>query len=436
MDNTYLGIIGFAVLLFLLGLGIPVAVALVLPGIIGLIYLMGVQGAFNLFPLHVFSYLNTFEMTAIPLFLLMGYAAMHTGLVSSAYDAARIWFSKLPGGLAMATCVASGLFGACAGSGVPATVALGRMATPEMLRFGYNKGLAVGSIVAAATVAVLIPPSILMVIYAVSVETSLGKLLLAGYIPGMLSVILFVVMIGVRVRLDPRLAPPITEIFSCRQRLAAINKVIGIVVLMGILLGGIYSGLFTATEAAALGAFAAFLIMIISKNFKWAKLQPTFFETIQICGMVFLLMMCAAVFAKFIAVTGLPQTLAMAISEMNLSVYMLIAVICVIYLFLGMFMDSISMLLLTIPVLLPILKALDINLTWFGIIYIKMTEIGAITPPFALGVFIIKGVVGDTVSMGEVFRGIWWFLIMEFATVALLVAFPAITLFLPNTMQG
>ena len=437
MDPLIIGFLGILFLVALLALGVPIAFAMALSGFSGLIVLLGVEKTFFLLPLHYYSSVSVFTLTAIPLFLLLGYVSVHGGLTSAAFDCARIWLVKIPGGLAMSTCLASGLFGACAGTGVPATAAMGRIAIPEMLRFNYDKSLAAGSVASAATIAVLVPPSIMMVVYSVTTGASLGKLLLAGYVPAALSIIIYMAMIFIRVRFNPSLAPNMPgEIVTWTKRWKALGSVWGILVLIVTLLGGLYSGFFTPTEAAAVGSLVAFILMIINRKFTWPKIRDTFSETLGIMGMVILLVLGASVFGLFITLSGLPQELAKWIGLVGVNIFILIFVIAIVYVFLGMFLDALSILLLTLPILLPVLISMEVNLIWFGIIYIKLTEIGAITPPVGLSVYVLKGVVGDKISLAEIFRGIGAFLLMDILTLALLIIFPQISLFLPNTMRG
>lgn len=436
MDPVLVGAMGFLLLIVLVFLGVPVGISMIIPALAGLFYLVGFDAACKLFTLHTFRFASSYDFGAVPLFLMMGYMAMYAGLTGSAYDSARVWLNRLPGGLAMATCVASGFFGACCGSGIPAMAAFSRIAIPEMLRHKYDKGLASGTVASSATLAVLIPPSIIMVIYALLTEVSLGKMLLAGYLPGALSIFIYMAMIGIRVHFNPRLAPSSGETFTWRQRLAALKGIWGIFVLFAILMGGIYTGFFTATEAAAGGAFAAVVIMVLTGKFNRSNFLHSLSETLVINAMTFLMMAGAAIFTVFMEVSNLPAFVTTWVINQNLSPFLFLTVVVVLYLFLGCFLPSVAMILITMPVLLPVLIKLKIDLIWFGIIVVKMVEVGAITPPFGLSVYVVKGVVGDTISMSEIFRGIGWFFVMEMLIVVILMAFPEISLWLPYAMKG
>ena len=436
MQPYQLGLVGFVALLLLIALRMPIALALLLTGTAGTVLINGPTASFGILSSGLYSVVASFTWTAVPLFLLMGYFAFHAGLTTQAFNVASLWLNRLPGGLAMATVSACALFGACSGSGVAAAGALGRITIPEMLRYGYDRKLACGSIASAATLAVLIPPSIVLIIYAVFVQESVGRLLMAGYIPGIVSALLLMALIYVRVKLNPALAPTVEQRITWRDRLVGLRGVLGILVLILAVMGGIYTGFVTATEAAAIGAVAALILMTLAGQLNWPNFRESIFDTARTTAMLFLLVIGASVFSTFMALSGLPDRLADMIVGANLSAYGVIAVTVAVYLFLGCFMDSTSMMLLTLPVLLPILNELDINLIWFGILVVKLSEMGAITPPFGITIYVVKGVVGDAIPLEEIFRGIGWFLAMEFVTLLLLILFPQLSLFLPNLMMG
>lgn len=436
MESHYYGLFGFIILLALIAVRIPIAFALTLVGLGGLFTLSGPDATFALLSSQMYSSVANNTLTAVPLFLLMGYFAYHAGLTRACFDTARLWLARLPGGLAIATVAGCALFGACAGSGVAAAGAMGRVSIPEMLRYGYDRKLACGSVAAAATLAVLIPPSIVMVVFAILTEVSIGRLLMAGYLPGILSAFLLMAMIWYRVKRDPSLAPEVPFEITWAQRFVSLKNIWGITLLIMLVLGGIYTGFVTATEAAAIGALGAFVLMIFAKQLSRTTFKDAMIETARTTGMIFLLLVGASIFTGFMAISGVPQKLAEAIVEAKLPVAVVILIVCIVYIFLGCFLDSISMMLLTLPVLLPVLKSLDINLIWFGIIVVKLVEIGCITPPFGITVYVVKGVVGNSVPLEEVFRGIWWFLFMEIFTLIILIFFPVISTILPDMMLG
>jgi C4-dicarboxylate transporter DctM subunit len=437
MGPEYVGLIGFVVLLLLMVLGVPVAFSMVFVAVPGLWYLVGFQAASEIVVNTSFRFATTWDFTAVPLFLVMGYFAANSGLVTKAFESARVWVSKLPGGLGMATTVAGGMLGACMGSGVSATAAMSRIAVPEMLRHKYDKSLAAGIVAATAPIAVLIPPSLTMVIYATYTGTSLARLMLGGYLPGVLTVLMYCIWIGVLVALNPKLAPRVSgEIITWRQRISALKDVWGIIVLIAVLLVGVYSGFFTATEAAALGGFAAFILTFITRTFTWSAMRRSLIETVEITALTFLIMAASALFTSFITVSGLPMALSALVVDANLSPFLFVVVVVILNMFLGCFMPGISILLVTLPVLLPVFIDLKVDLIWFGIVFIKTVEIGGLTPPFGLAIFVVKGVMGDEISTGAIFRGSGRFIVTEILITAILMAWPQITLWLPNTMRG
>jgi C4-dicarboxylate transporter, DctM subunit len=436
MENYQIGLLGFVALLCLIALRVPIAFALSTVGLAGMLTLGGQQATFAQTATKLYSSVANHTLTAVPLFLLMGYFAEYAGLTTAAFDVARLWFSRLPGGLAVASVGACAVFGAASGSSVASAGAMGKIAVPQMLRCGYDRRLACGTIAAAATLDVLIPPSIVMVVYAIITETSIGRLLLAGYLPGILSAIMLGTMIYIRVKREPALAPAVPFTVTWGERVASLKEVWGITLLIILVMGGIYVGFVTATEAAALGAFGALVLMFTARELTWPNFRDAVFEMSRTTGMIFLLIICASIFTGFIAISGLPQKLAALIIEWRLPVLTVILVTCVVYIFLGMFLDSISMMLLTLPVLLPILSQFQVDLIWFGIIVVKLVEIGCLTPPFGITVYVVKGVVGDLVPLEDIFRGIWWFLMVELIALTILLLFPQISLIVPNTMLG
>jgi C4-dicarboxylate transporter DctM subunit len=413
MEPVQVGIIAFAALFILICLGMPVGFAMMIPGTVGLIYLMGFTATAELIVSHTFRYATNLSFTALPMFLIMGYIVVQSGLMSKSYDFAKTWLSRLPAPLAMASCVASAIFGACCGSGLAATAAMGQLAVPEMIRRGYDPKLASGSVASATGVAVLIPPSVVMVIFSVFSECSLGRLLLAGYLPGVLSMIMYMVVIYIWVRLKPAMVrSDVREVFTWKQRWVALKGTWGIVLLMGILL------------------------MAIVGKFKWPLIRVGFSDALRISGMTFVLMLGALIFAIFLGVTGIPALISSFIANAHIPVIGFIILSIILFLILGCFMPSTSMLLLTMPILLPVVSQLNIDIIWYGIIYIKMAEVGAITPPFGISIFVLKSVMGKDIPISTIFKGIFWFFVGEMTTTAILVAFPVISLWLPNTMRG
>ncbi len=443
MDPVIIGAIGLAVLLVLICMRVPIAFSLGIVGFVGILVTVGRPGssfdfergwnaAFNFLAFEPFSFTASFALVAIPLFLLMGYVAFHAKFTEDLYYSARLWLSNLHGGLAMASVVGCAMFAAVSGSSLATCAAMGRLAVPEMLRYKYDKGLATGVVAASGTLGSLIPPSILMILYALFTEQSVGKLLIAGIIPGLLSAAIYMGMVWVRVRFNPSLAPRM-EAVSWKMRATSLKGVWPILVLFTMVMGGIYIGLVTPTEAAAFGAAGAWILGFLSKRLNRDTVKLSILETVTQTASIFAIVLGAKIFVAFIALTGLANSLSGWALALDLPPILILFALSAIYIILGTFMDPVGIMLLTLPVVTPIIESMGYDLIWFGIIMIKLLEIGLITPPVGLNVYILHGIVGKEVSLGEIFRGISWFLIMDVVTLALLIAFPAISLWLPNS---
>lgn len=430
------GLIGFIVMLVLIGLRVPVAFALASVGIGGLLYLSGVQATSVLVGNTLFSYVATFTFTAVPLFLLMGELAFGAGLIARAYEAARFWLNRAPGGLAMATVTGSTLFGAASGAGISAAAAMARLTIPEMLKYGYDRRLAAGSVAASSTIAVLVPPSIILVLYGLFTSQSLGLLFLAAYIPGLLSFLSYIAVILIRTTRSPHLAPKPDVVFDKRTGLKLIGRAWGVALLFAVIAGGIYFGLASATEAAGIAALAALVLYAFSGKASIAGLWVLVRDASRVTGMVFMILVSAAIFSAFITRTRLATEIAQGAENLGLSSVTLLLLICVVLLVMGAFIDSISMMLLTLPVLLPIFEAQRVNLIWFGVLLVKLIEVGGVTPPFGINVYVVKGAIGDLIPLEDIFSGIWWFVMADLAVIALLFAFPGLVMWMPNLISG
>lgn len=435
MNPLYLGIISVAVIIILALFRVPIAYALGIAGVGGLIYFYGPSGAFQLAVTILHDKIGDFNFTAVPLFLLMGYFALYAGFTGQAYEVGRVWVGKMPGGLASATVVASALFAACSGSGLPAAAALGRISVPEMVRYGYHPRLATGTVAAATPLAVLIPPSTIMIIYGILTNTSIAQLLIAGIIPGVIAAIVFMIGITIRAWLNPAVAPPYTDPISWRRRFLEVRKVTGIGVLFLLVIGSIYLGWATPTESAGFGAFGAMILALGVRKLTWTNLKLSIADTVKVGGMIFLLTGMAFVYGTFLTRSGVISQLAQWVVSLNLSTYGFILALIPLYIVLGMFLDSVGMMVLTIPVVLPILSAMGINLIWFGILIVIFVEIAAITPPLGITVYVVKGVVGEMISLEDIFKGASFFLMLWAFILALLIALPLLSLWLPSTMM-
>jgi len=435
MAPTAIGILGVFAALALLALRIPIAIALGSVSLIGIVAIINTNAALGMISSVPFNFIGNWSLTAVPMFLLMGYICTTTGLTNGLFRAMRIFLAKLPGGLAVTGVTASALFASASGSSVATASAMSRIATPEMLRYKYDPGLASGVVAASGTLGSLIPPSIVMVLYGIYAEVSIGKLFLAGFIPGILSAALYIGMIVLRCKANPSLAGETEDNFTSTEKWEALRDVWPLPVLIVSVLGGIFAGLFSPTEAGAIGAIVALLIAVIRKQALISALREAVQHTIVSTASIFVILIGTLFLTRFLALSRLPTEL----SDYVLSItggnpYLIILGASVIYIILGMFIDSIGLLLLTLPIMLPIVHGAGMDLIWFGIIVIKLLEIGMITPPIGLNVYVIKGALGSRVSLSSIFRGVLWFIAMDVAALLLLVIFPSITLYLPNLM--
>ena len=423
------------VLLFVaLAAGVHIGVALGLGGILGMYLAIGPDAALGQLATVPFSTTNSFPLAVIPLFILMGSLATQARLTTDLYRAAYYWLGRLPGGLAMATTLASAAFGAACGSSVVNAAVFTKMALPEMTKFGYDKRLSAGCIAASGTLASLIPPSILMVIFAVITEQSVGVLLIAGLLPGLLSAAIYMVGIYIRARRNPAIAPiPDVEI-SWGERWRSLYGVWGVVFLFLLVIGGIYGGLFTPTYAGAVGAFGAFLIVIVKRRLDRRTLIETFKDAGITTSVIFIIVVGGILFARFLTYTGLVADISTELLALELHPYLYLLAFAMIYLVLGMFIDPIAIMVMTLPVMFPILTGAGFHPVWLGVISIKLAEISLITPPVGLNVYVVRSASPIPLSLEDVFAGVMPFLVLDVFTLGLLIVFPGIVLVLPDLM--
>ena len=426
--------LGFLALFVLLALGIHIGIALGFIGFIGCGLMLGFSKSLSLLVTTFFFTATDYSFIVLPMFILMGEFAFQGGIGTLLFTAASKWLGRLHGGLAMATCAANAFFGAVTGSSLAAVATFGKLAIPEMMRLKYDGKIAAGVVAASGTLAVMIPPSGVMVLYAILTEVSLGKMLIAGVIPGFISAIIYMVMIYFRVRLNPRLGPRSTEVVSWKERLSATKWLTPLAVVMIVMLGGLYIGVFTPVEAGSVGAFTVFAIVLARRSLPLAALKTTLANTARTTAMIFLVIAGAMVFGKFIMLAGLPDALLAFVSSLAIPPIGTLVVILLIYIGLGCIMDVPSMLVITLPMFYPLLHGLGLDDIWVAILIIKIVEIAAITPPIGMNIYVLKGVIGDVVTIGDLLRGIFPFLLMDVLTLAILVAFPQIILWLPSTM--
>lgn len=432
MSNLEIGIAGVVAALVLIAIRVPIGLALGLVSIIGIGIMFNMDVAWGMISATPFDYVGQWELSAAPMFLLMGFICSSTDMTRGLFLALRLYLARLPGGLAITSVGACAFFAAASGSSVATASAMARMAVPEMLDNGYDRGLATGTIAASGTLGSLIPPSVLLILYGVYAQVSVGQLFMAGFLPGLLSALIYMAMIVIRVKLKPELAGNVQINPTEEERRAAFRDVWPLPTLILVVLGGIFSGIFSPTEAGALGAFAALVIAIMRRKLTRAAMFEAVSQAVVSTASIFFILIGSLFFTRFLALSGFPRAFADAILSVSTETWWILFAVTVIFLILGMLIDSIGLLLLTLPILVPLVNEADINPVWFGIIVIKLLEIGLITPPIGLNVYMINGALNNRVTLPEIFRGITWFLAMDMLTLIILIAFPIITLWLPS----
>ncbi len=432
MSPTTAGLLGLAGLFLLLALRMPVGIAMMLVGVLGFGALNGWGPALAVLGSEPFVIATNYELIVIPLFVLMGNFATVSGMSRDLYAAAYAWFGHWRGGLASATIAACAGFAALSGSSVAAAVTMGKVSLPEMRTYRYDPRLATGAIAAGGTLGILIPPSTGFVIYAILTEESIGRLFLAGVFPGLLLTALFILSIFIQTRINPDLGPP-GPASTVRDRIRAIRQASAMIGVVTLTIGGIYAGLFTPTEAAGVGAFLALLLALVRGRLSASSLSSLALESVRTTALVFLILVGAHIFNPFLALTHIPSDLAELLVGMELPRLAVLAILLAAYIVLGMFLEGFAMLVLTLPIVHPIILTLGYDPIWFGVVMVIVLEMGLISPPVGVNVFVVKGIAED-VPMSRIFAGILPFWIAMAVCLAILVAFPEIALFLPNTM--
>lgn len=433
-DPATAGIIVALMLFLLLAAGVHIGVGLGLSGFVGILITINERAALAQLATVPFSTTNSFTLAVIPLFILMGALATQAGLTTDLYKAAYNWMGKISGGLAMATTLASAAFGAACGSTIVNAAVFTKMAMPEMTKFGYDKRISAGCIAASGTLASLIPPSILMIIYAVITEQSVARLLVAGLIPGLMSAAIYMFGIYVVAKARPDLCPIPDVTITRREKWESLKGVWGISFLFVLVIGGIYLGFFVPTYAGAVGAFGAFLIVAAKGKLNGKMLVDTFKDAGITTSTIFIIVIGGIIFARFLTYTGLVSDISDWMLALELSPFMYLLGFAVLYLILGMLIDPIAIMVMTLPVMFPILTSVGYDPIWLGVIAIKLAEISLITPPVGLNVYVVRSASPVPLRLEEVFAGVTPFLMMDFVTLGLLIAFPSIVLFLPNLM--
>ena len=430
--TTLLALLILCFMFLLLAVGMPIGFAMGLSAFVGTLLLIDGQAALALLGQTAYDTAVTYNLSVVPMFVLMGYLAGEAKLSEALYRACNAWLGHRRGGLALATIGGCGAFAAICGSSLATAATMAQIALPEMRRYNYDDRLATGAVAAGGTIGILIPPSVIMVIYGLLTETSISSLFLAGFLPGLMTVIGFMLAIGVITRLDPRLGPPGLRT-SARDRLLALRNVWGPAVLFLLVIGGLYFGVFSPTEAASIGAVGALLLGLLNGSLDRQGIARSLLETVKTTAMIFTILIGAILFNNFLILAAMPSLVSGWITGLPLGNTAILLVIIGMYFVLGCLLDSLAMILLTIPIVFPIIKTLGYDPVWFGIIIVMVVELGLITPPIGMNVFVIKGIARD-VPLETIFRGVTPFIVVQIALIALLIAFPGLALWLPSTM--
>jgi len=433
-DPLIVGYAGVILLFLFLGLGVPVAVAMGVVGICGMYFGVGelfVIGQLRTLP---FATVNAYGLAVLPLFVLMGVLAEASGITTEVFRTADLWLRRLKGGLYQAVIVGSAAFAAISGSTTVNAVVFSRIAFPKMIGLGYSRSLSLGAIAGAGSFAAMIPPSITMVIYAIMTEQSVGQLLIAGLIPGVVTALVYLAGINVLVRIDPKLAPDITEKVSWRERWRALGRVWPIVILILLVMGGIYTGVFPPSAAGAAGAFGAFLFALARMRRLRGWLVGALQDAAFISCIMFMILVGGLLLSRMLVVTGVIDHLVEAITSVADTPLKFMILASVLYVILGCFLDTTSMMVVTLPFLFPAVVALDIDPIWFGIVLVKLIEISVITPPVGFNLFAVMSAVRGQATFGHVYKGVIPFIVLDLLVLALLIMYPELATWLPETM--
>ncbi len=436
MDGAAIGLIGFGVLLILLVLRIPIAIAMLAVGIVGYISIAGETALFSFLKTETYWRFTAETLSVVPLFILMGQFAARAGLSQALFATANAWLGQFRGGIAMAAVGGCAGFGAITGSSLATAATMGQVALPELRRYNYAGSLATGSLAAGGTLGILIPPSIVLIIYAVMVEANVATLFLAAFIPGIMAALGYILTIAIVVRISPD-SGPAGERTTFARKLQALVEIWPVLVIFFLVMGGIYGGFFTPTEGAGVGATGTFLIALLRGGMKWREFVDAILDTAMTTGMIFLILLGAAIFNAFLGFSQLPIIAADFFQNSGLAPMVVVLGMVALYIALGLVMDSLSMILLTVPIFWPIIAGLEFTLQgeelklWFGIVSLIVVEVGLITPPVGLNVFIINSMAKD-VPMFETFKGVLPFFLSDAVRVAIILVFPALALVLPR----
>ncbi len=432
MAGEVAALLGFAGLFGLMLLRVPIGIAMILVGFSGFAMVIGLKPSLSQLSIVPLRVATDEVFGVVPLFILMGTFASISGMSSELYKASHAWVGHRKGGLAMATILACGGFAAICGSSVASAATLGKVALPEMQKFGYKQTIATGTIAAGGTLGILIPPSVVLAIYGIITEQDIALLFIAGLIPGLLAVLLYLVLILGMARLDPEAAPGVGT-FNWQEAVRSLGSIWAVAALFMFVIGGIYFGIFTPTEAAAMGAGGTLILTWMRGTMNFERAKQALIDSTRTTGAIFVIAIGAVLFGRFLTVTRMPQDLAGFVGALDWPPSAVLLVVILGYLVLGMFLDSLAIILLTVPIMFPVMTQLGYDPIWFGILLVMVIEIGLITPPYGMNVFVLKSVSTD-VSLGTIYKGVLPFVLTDFVRVLLIVLFPFLVLWLPYSM--
>ncbi len=432
MTPTMIGIIGIAALLILIFSKLPVGYLMAIIGMAGFASIISVDAALSLMARDVFSVFSSYSLTVIPLFVFMGQIAFHSGISSRLFDAAYKFVGHIPGGLAIATIGACAAFSAICGSTNATAATMGAATLPEMKRYNYKPELATGVVAAGGSLGILIPPSVVFIVYGILTQQSIGKLFIAGILPGLLLSVLFVLSILIWTRLRPDLGPP-GEKATLGEKVRSLSGLVETIVIFVLVMGGLFKGVFTPTEAGGIGAFCTLVIAVIRGNLDLKGFGQALFETTRITCMILVIVAGATIFSRFMAVSRIPYDIAAWITAFDLAPALIMFFIILVYFVGGCFIDALALIMLTIPIFFPVVIELGYDPIWFGVVIVMVTQIGVITPPVGVNVYVVSGVARD-VPLNTIFKGVVPMLIAMIIATLLLIPFPWIALYLPSLL--
>jgi C4-dicarboxylate transporter DctM subunit len=433
MSPALIGIIGIVALLILFTIGMPVGFSMAIIGLAGFAIIVTPAAGLNILARDFFDQFYNYNLTVIPLFMLMGALAYASGMSQRLFDASHKLFGGMRGGLVIATIAGCAGFAAICGSTSATAAAMGRVTLPEMKRYGYDDALATGSVAAAGTLGIMIPPSIIFIVYGIMTEQSIGKLFIAGIVPGAMLAVLFAITTAIMLKMNPALAPRGTPT-TLKEKLLGLNGILEMIILFILVIGGLFLGWFSAMQAGAIGAAGALIIGLVRRKLNWGGFIYAIKDTLKITVQIMIIVAGAMLFGHFIAVTRIPMELAAWVAGLPLPPLGIMAIIILLYFVGGTFMDSLAMITLTVPILFPVVQRLGYDPIWFGVIVVLITEIGVISPPEGINVFVIKGIAKD-VPMKTIFKGVMPFVFAMLAAAAILLFIPQIATFLPNMVS-